>query len=66
MPAGIPLDSREIRYEDQERSDGGFEDFQSIDIEFESENGRWTSLSRFPDHLYSYLQKLVFNADVLH
>ena len=39
MPAGIPLDRRGIRYGDQERADGGFEDFQSIEFEFECEAG---------------------------
>ena len=39
MPAGIPLDGRGIRYGDQERADGGFEDFQYIEFEFECEDG---------------------------
>lgn len=39
MPAGIPLDGRGIRYRDQERPDGGFEDLKSIEFDFESEDG---------------------------
>lgn len=46
MPAGIPLDRRGIRYGDQERADGGFEDFQSIEVEFECESGM--CVFRFP------------------
>lgn len=38
MPAGIPLDGRGIRYGDQERPDGGFEDLKSIEFDFECED----------------------------
>lgn len=40
MPAGIPLDGRGIRYGDQEqRGEGDFEDFQSVEFDFECEDG---------------------------
>lgn len=39
MPAGIPLDRRGIRYGDQERAEAGFEDFQSLEFEFDCEDG---------------------------
>ena len=48
MPAGIPLDLRGIKYGDQDRPDGGFEDFQNIEFEFECEDGMCAS---FPSAL---------------
>ena len=37
-PAGIPLDGGGLGHADQERGDG-FEDFQSIEVEFDCEEG---------------------------
>lgn len=49
MPAGIPLDGRGIRYGDQERPDGGFEDLKSIEFDFECEDRMCVPfLSPFP------------------
>ena len=47
MPAGIPLDRRGIRYGDQERAEAGFEDFQSLEFEFDCEDGMGPSFLFF-------------------
>ena len=39
-PAGIPLDGGGLGYAEQERGEG-FEDFQSIEVEFDCEEGNY-------------------------
>ena len=43
MPAGIPLDGAGMQHGDQERGEL-FEDFQSIEIEFDCEEGKLTCI----------------------
>lgn len=55
MPAGIPLDRRGIRYGDQERAEAGFEDFQSLEFEFDCEDGMGPSFLFFLSFSFSHL-----------
>lgn len=57
MPAGIPLDRRGIRYGDQERAEAGFEDFQSLEFEFDCEDDAATFTAHFKEYVADWRRR---------